>query len=76
MASNDHGWLYKSGTVFLILFGFFSIYVVNFALNNQELVGDGPFYPGFFGALAIACFVWAAMRLGLVGGGNGGEATP
>lgn len=76
MASNDHGWLYKSGTAFLIVFGVFSLYVVYFALNNPQLVGEGIFYEAFFGVLAIASFVWAAMRLGLIGGGNGGQPTP
>lgn len=76
MASNDHGWFHKSGTAFLILFGVFSLYVVYFTSNRPDLTGGGLFYEGFFGALAIASFVWAVYRLGLIGGGNNGEPTP
>lgn len=72
MASNGSSRLKTFGTTFLILFGLFSIFVVNFANNNPELTGTGLFYEVFFGILAIASFAWAAHRLGLGTGGRSG----
>lgn len=75
MAANSTSWFKHAGTAFLFLFGLFSIYVVWFAMNNKDLVGEGMFYEVFFGALAIVSLLWVVKRIGLWPGGNDGSPT-